>query len=63
MLTQGNGWILQGRTGCVKFVSCSTVCHSSKDMEDEQHFLFRCLAYTDVRQNFTVCLFQQAFSV
>ena len=31
-------------------------------MEDEQHFLFSCPAYNDVRQNYA-SLFQQAFSV
>ena len=38
------------------------VCHSSKDVEDEQHFLFSCPAYSDVRQKYA-SLFQQAFSV
>ena len=28
------------------------VCHSSKDGEDEQHFLFSCPAYSDVRQKY-----------
>ena len=31
-------------------------------MEDEQHFLFSCLAYNDVRQK-DASLFQHAFSV
>ena len=38
------------------------VCHSSKDVEDEQHFLFSCPAYSDVGQKHA-SLFQQAFSV
>ena len=38
------------------------VCHSSKDVEDEQHFLFGCPAYSDIRQKYA-SLFQQAFSV
>ena len=38
------------------------VCHSSRDVEDEQHFLFSCPAYSDVRQKHT-SLFQQAFTV
>ena len=38
------------------------VCHSSKDMEDEQHFLCSCPAYSDVRQKYAN-LFRQAFSV
>ena len=55
MLTQGDGWILKGRTGCV-------VCHSSRDVEDEQHFLFHCPAYSDVKQKHA-SLFRQAFTV
>ena len=35
------------------------VCHSSKDVEDEQHFFFSCPAYSDKYAS----LFQQAFSV
>ena len=38
------------------------VCHSSRDVEDEQHFLFSCPAYSDVRQKHA-SLFQQAFTV
>ena len=38
------------------------VCHSSQDVEDEQHFLFSCAAYRDVRQKYA-SLFQQAFFV
>ena len=38
------------------------VCHSSKDVEDEQHFSFSCPAYSDVRQKHA-SLSQQAFSV
>ena len=38
------------------------ICHSSRDVEDEQHFLFSCAAYSDVRQKYAN-LFQQAFSV
>ena len=38
------------------------VCHSSREVEDEQHFLFSCPAYSDVRQNHA-SLFQQAFTV
>ena len=38
------------------------VCHSSKNVKDEQHFLFSCPAYNDVRQKHA-SLFQQAFSV
>ena len=38
------------------------VGHSSEDVEDEQHFLFTCPAYRDVRQKY-VSLFQQGFSV
>ena len=38
------------------------VCHSSKDVEDEQHFLLSCPAYSDIRQKHA-SLFQQAFSV
>ena len=38
------------------------VCHSSQDVEDEQHFLFSCPAYSDVRQKYA-SLFQQAISV
>ena len=38
------------------------VCHSSKDVEDDQLFLFSCPAYSDVRQKHA-SLFQQAFSV
>ena len=33
-----------------------------QDMEDEQHFLFSCPAYSDIRQQYA-SLFQQAFSV
>ena len=55
VLTQGDGWILNVRTGCVKF-------HSPKDVEHEQHFLFSCPAYSDARQKYTN-LFQQTFSV
>ena len=40
---------------------CQT-CYSSKDVEVEQHFLFSCPAYNDVRQNYA-SLLQQAFSV
>ena len=40
------------------------VCHSSKDVEDEQHFLFSCSADSGVRQKHAYAsLFQQAFSV
>ena len=35
------------------------VCHSSRDVEDEQHFLFSCPAYSDVEQKHA-SLFQQA---
>ena len=38
------------------------VCHSSRDVEDELHFLFSCPAYSDVRQKHA-SLFQQAFTV
>ena len=40
------------------------ICHSSKDVEDayEQHFLFSCPAYSDVRQKYAN-LFQPAFSM
>ena len=38
------------------------VCHSSRDVEDEQHFLFSCPAYSDVRQKHA-SLFQQASTV
>ena len=38
------------------------VCHSSRGVEDEQHFLFSCPAYSDVRQKHA-SLFQQAFTV
>ena len=38
------------------------VCHPSRDVEDEQHFLFSCPAYSDVRQKHA-SLFQQAFTV
>ena len=38
------------------------VCHSSKDVEDEQHFLCGCPACSDVGQKHA-SLFQQAFSV
>ena len=38
------------------------VCHSSKDVEDEQHFLFGCPAYSDIRQKYA-SQFQHAFSV
>ena len=38
------------------------VCHSSRDVEDEQHFLFSCPAYSDVGQKHA-SLFQQAFTV
>ena len=38
------------------------VCHSSEDVEDEQHFLFSCPADSDVRQKYA-SIFQQAFSV
>ena len=38
------------------------VCHSSRDVEDEQHILFRCPAYSDVRQKHA-SPFQQAFTV
>ena len=30
------------------------VCHSYEDVEDEQHFLFSCPAYSDVRQSMPV---------
>ena len=36
--------------------------YTSKDVEDEQHFLFSCPAYSDVRQEYA-SLFQHAFSV
>ena len=40
------------------------VCHSSRDVEDEQHFLFSCPAYSDARQKHAgASLFQQAFIV
>ena len=38
------------------------VCHPSKNVEDEQLFLFDCPAYSDVKQKYA-SLFQQAFSV
>ena len=40
------------------------VCHASRDVEDEQLFLFSCPwpAYSDVRQKHA-SLFQQAFTV
>ena len=40
------------------------VCHSSEDVEDEQHFMFDCPAY-DHMTNFKRCdsIFQQALSV
>ena len=38
------------------------VCHSFKDGVDEQHFLFSCPAYSDVKQKLA-SLFQQAFPV
>ena len=39
------------------------VCQSFEDVEDEQHFLFSCPAYSDdVRQKYA-SLLQQAFSV
>ena len=37
-------------------------CHSSRDVEDEQHFLFSCPAYSDVRQKHA-SLFQQALNL
>ena len=40
----------------------SQVCHSSKDVDDEQHCLIDCPAYSDDRQKYA-SLFQQAFSV
>ena len=38
------------------------VCHSSENIEDEQHFLLGCPSDSDVRQKHAD-LFQQAFSV
>ncbi len=38
------------------------VCHSSEDVEDEQHFLFACPVYNDIRTKYA-SLLQQAFSV
>ena len=55
MLTEGDAWMLKGRTGCARFAS-------SKDVEDEQHFLFSYPAYRDVRLTYA-SLLQQAFSV
>ena len=54
MLTQGDGWILKGRTGCVR---CATHLRTWKLSS-----IFSCPAYSDVRQKHA-SLFQQAFSV
>ena len=51
------GWVDTKRE-----VRLCQVCHSSKDVEDEQHFLSSYPAYSDVRQKHA-SLFQQAFSV
>ncbi|KAL3146185.1 hypothetical protein ABBQ32_14176 [Trebouxia sp. C0010 RCD-2024] len=37
------------------------VCHSDQDVEDEQHFLFHCPAYSDIRRKYAA-MFQQAFT-
>ncbi|KAL3154701.1 hypothetical protein ABBQ38_011250 [Trebouxia sp. C0009 RCD-2024] len=39
----------------------SQVCHSNQDVEDEQHFLFHCPAYSDIRRQYAA-MFQQAFT-
>ena len=66
MLTQGNGWILVllVSTHRLREDRLCRVCHSSKDVEDKQHFLFSCPAcvYSDVKQKHA-SLSQQAFSV
>ncbi len=54
MLRQGVGWVLIGKTGCVRFVT-------NQDVEDEQHFLFHCPAYSDIRRKYAT-MFQQAFT-
>lgn len=38
------------------------VCHSLQDVEDEQHFIFDCLAYSHITDRHTY-LFQQAYTV
>ena len=46
--TNRNDWLCQ-------------ICQSKQDMEDEQHFLCHCPAYSDIRRK-DAAMFQQAFT-